>query len=72
MSSAVATLNALERLARREQLRYAVDMRFGRCDRCGRVRDDDGKLLYVARQPRRAKFECLECFDGTRDQEVAG
>ena len=36
--------------------------RFGRCDRCGRLRDDDGRPLLVARRQRCRQFLCLSCF----------
>jgi len=53
----------LEQAAKRAWLANAAQTYFGRCDRCGRVRDDDGRSLLVARQPRRAERECLVCFE---------
>lgn len=59
-----AALGRLERAARRQWLDGAAHVHYGRCDDCGRVRDENARPLLVARQPRRRKFECLECWDG--------
>jgi len=53
-----------ELAAKRAWLKYAVDVRFGSCETCGRVRDENGKPLLVARQnSRRRRYECLVCWD---------
>jgi hypothetical protein len=69
-------VNALEQAARRAWLANAADSRFGRCETCERVLDEDGKHLFVVRQAHQRKYECLACFDagdgsGTRVQGVA-
>jgi hypothetical protein len=38
-------------------------LRFGRCDRCKRVKDGDGNYLLVARQERRKFYLCFECWE---------
>lgn len=40
----------------------AVRSHHGRCASCGRTHDDEGRPLFVARQPRRRIFECFECW----------
>lgn len=37
----------------------AARARFGRCDRCGRLRDEEGRPLLVARQRCCWSFECF-------------
>jgi hypothetical protein len=53
----------LERAAKQAWLAGAYWYGHGRCSRCGRLHDDDGRPLLVARQPRRAARECLECWE---------
>ena len=55
-------LNQLERAARQEWLGHAAHHHFGACHTCGRTHDENGHPLYVARQPRRRDFECLDCW----------
>ena len=52
-----------ERAAREQWLAWAVDSRYRMCDTCGRVRDDENRLLLVARQPHSRKFCCISCWD---------
>lgn len=59
----LAALGQLERAARRSWLDNAAHVHYGICNGCGRHRDENGKPLLVARQPRRREFECLECWD---------
>jgi hypothetical protein len=40
----------------------AARIHYGRCDDCGRIRDDDGKPLLVARQERCRNFQCVGCY----------
>ena len=54
-------MSTLERQARQEWLRDAIQVYAGRCDVCGRTRDNEGKILLVARQRRRRQRECLDC-----------
>ena len=56
----------IELKAREQWLVFAVDQRYGRCERCGRVRNEEGKPLYVVRQSRSRRYICLPCWDGTR------
>lgn len=63
MDTASVTFAAL---ARKDWLRYASHVHFGLCDRCGRVRDAADSPLLVARQERRRKFECFDCWDARR------
>lgn len=63
MSSLRDRLSPVERAAFDRWIAGAVDRRFGRCASCGQTRDDDGSPLYVARQNRGRKFECLACFE---------
>jgi len=36
---------------------------FGRCDVCGRIKNENGRPLLVARQARRRERECFQCWD---------
>lgn len=69
MASRLETMSRLERQVRDrwlyggEGVQAASHVHFGMCDSCGRVRDDDGRPLLVARRPGRRGFECLACFD---------
>lgn len=58
-----ALLSELERAARQAWLEHATHVHFGRCHGCGRVRDENGQPLLVARQPRRRAFHCLTCHE---------
>ena len=60
---ALEALTPLEREARRRWRANAARVHYGRCDGCGRVRDEEGDLLLVARQPRAREFLCLLCFE---------
>jgi hypothetical protein len=42
----------------------ASHIQHGRCDGCGRLRDDNDRPLVVARRPRSKLFLCLACFIG--------
>ena len=55
-------MTKLERALRGRWLAEARQAYFGRCDVCGRVEDDDGKPLLVARQRRRRDRECFPCY----------
>lgn len=46
---------------RRQWKDGAARLHFGVCGKCGRVRDDNGKPLLVARQSRARRFLCFEC-----------
>jgi len=61
--SRVSGLNPFEREARRRWRSNAAHEHFGRCSSCSRTEEHDGSPLYVARQPRKKYFECLECFE---------
>lgn len=54
---------ALERALRAEWLAFAAWQGYGRCDGCGRVYDEQGRALYVARQARHRERECLVCYE---------
>jgi len=56
-------LTQLERRAHAAWLRDATHVHYGRCSVCERVRDEDDRPLLVARQPRRRRFECLDCWE---------
>lgn len=60
---------SVERIVREQWLGNAVQAYFGRCDTCGRTRDDNERALTVARQPRSRLRECLECFDERTAQQ---
>lgn len=55
--------SAVERAQRVAWQRGALQLYRGRCDVCGRTRDETGALLLVARQARQRKRECIDCFD---------
>jgi hypothetical protein len=40
----------------------AARLHFGTCAGCGRIRDDDGRPLLVARQERCRHFLCFPCW----------
>jgi hypothetical protein len=63
MPSLLDTLSKLERQAHHRWLANASHQHFGRCDSCGRTRNDQGRPLYVARQERSRKFECFDCWE---------
>lgn len=64
-------MSSLERNARRRWLANAAHSHYGGCDSCGRTRDAEGKPLYVARQSRRRKFECFDCFDALISDRIS-
>jgi hypothetical protein len=41
---------------------WGEDGRYGGCTVCGRVRGEDGRLLYVRRR-RGSRWLCLDCWD---------
>ena len=41
-------------------------IRYGRCGRCRRLSDDDGRPLLVAKRARARLFRCLECWIAER------
>lgn len=53
----------IEKATRALWLGHASHQHFGQCDTCGRTYDEDGRPLFVARQERKRKFECLDCWD---------
>jgi hypothetical protein len=53
--------NHLEQTARRIWLESGAYQHYGRCDRCGRVRDENDRPLFVVGKRRR--MLCLDCFD---------
>ncbi len=63
MATRVDGLSQIERAARALWLANATHEHFGLCHQCGRTHDDEERPLFVARQPRRREFECLECFE---------
>jgi hypothetical protein len=48
--------------ARAEFHRWGDDGRYGSCQVCGRIRGEDGRLLFVRRR-RGSRWLCLDCFD---------
>lgn len=60
--SRIEHMNHFERAERRRWLANAAHHHFGMCGSCKRTHEHDGSPLYVARQPRRKVFECVECF----------
>jgi hypothetical protein len=63
MATVASALSELERLAWALWLVNAVRQHYGRCGTCQRTKDDDGRPLYVARQPHRRDFECVQCWE---------
>jgi len=57
-----STAVSLSEQARRAFKEWGVDGRYGGCTICGRVRDEDGRLLYVRRR-RSSRWLCLDCWD---------
>jgi len=55
-------MSQLELTAHRRWLADASHVHFGRCSRCDRVRESDGKPLLVARQARARRFLCFVCW----------
>ena len=39
-----------------------IDWRYGRCESCGEVRDEDGRPLFVSRRIRHG-WECFKCWE---------
>jgi hypothetical protein len=62
MGSAGGVSTELERETRIQWKGGAARLFYGRCDDCGRVNDDDGRALLVARQAGCRKFQCLGCY----------
>lgn len=57
-------MTELERAARARHLNVGERpwQHFGRCSSCNRVRDDEGRPIFVTGRRRRQRL-CLECFD---------
>lgn len=52
---------AAEAAERRAWKGSAARLKFGRCDGCGRLRDDHDKPLFVAKRERARRFLCFDC-----------
>lgn len=57
-------MTELERVVRARHLNVGERpwQHFGRCSSCDRVRDQEGRPIFVTGR-RRRRLECLECFD---------
>jgi len=65
-------MNSLEAQLRRDWIRGAAQVYYGRCDTCGKVRVDQVNAILVCRQPRRRGRECFDCYAARVDYGQTG